>query len=164
MCAFCVHFLFILFQHESKGHPVKIYILAAALVMSSTPTVASENLSGVVTAVNDGDTLTVGEEKVRLWGISAPELSDHFGHQSGSFLREISLGSFVICEGKGESYNRTVARCSLKEGGDIGPIMVHAGWAQDWPKFSRGEYKDAQREARSAQRGIWRSPTTTPKK
>lgn len=41
---------------------------------------------------------------------------------------------------------RTVATCSV-DGVELGEWLVRGGRALDWPKYSRGKYDGAQREA-----------------
>ena len=52
------------------------------------------------------------------------------------------------------SYERAVATCSVN-GADLGDLMVGAGWARDWPKYSQGAYADSEARARAARKGVW---------
>jgi endonuclease YncB( thermonuclease family) len=53
-----------------------------------------------------------------------------------------------------DQYGRTVATCAV-DGVDLGEWLVRNGLALDWPRYSRGRYNDAQREAEHTGRGIW---------
>lgn len=117
------------------------------------------------THIIDGDTFTLGAERVRLWGIDAPEgrqvCQDAAGHgfRCGDVARErlIALigGRSVDCRQKDRDvYGRMVAQCSVG-GRDLGETMVRAGWAIEYRQFSQGAYAAAEREARSAKRGLW---------
>lgn len=53
-----------------------------------------------------------------------------------------------------DRYKRTVAVCSVG-GVDLGEWIVRAGLAFDWPRYSKGKYAGAQKEAARAQRGAW---------
>lgn len=46
--------------------------LAAALAVAAATSAAAQALTGAATVI-DGDTLRFGEQRVRLWGIDAPE-------------------------------------------------------------------------------------------
>lgn len=117
------------------------------------------------TRVIDGDTFTLGSERVRLWGIDAPEgrqvCQDAVGHgfSCGDVARErlIALigGRSVDCRQRSrDGYGRMVAQCSVA-GRDLGEAMVRAGWAVEYRQFSQGAYAAAERDARTAKRGLW---------
>ncbi len=63
-----------------------------------------------VGAVTDGDTLNVQcanlpQEKVRLWGIDAPERKQAFGNKSKQLLSDFVLGKDVELKRKGKDSN-----------------------------------------------------------
>lgn len=88
----------------------------------------------------DGDTLRIGDERIRLFGIDAPERSDPGGPAATSALqRLLDLG--VTCEAVDtDRYGRTVAMCFTPDGGDVSCAMVAMGHARDWPRYSGGRY------------------------
>jgi endonuclease YncB( thermonuclease family) len=117
------------------------------------------------TNIVDGDTFTLGAERVRLWGVDAPEgrqvCQDAAGQnfRCGDVARDrlVSLigGRPVDCRLKDrDTYGRMVAQCSV-DGRDLGEAMVRAGWAVEYRQFSRGTYAAAEVEARTAKRGLW---------
>jgi endonuclease YncB( thermonuclease family) len=110
---------------------------------------------GPVTRIVDGDTFWIGGDKIRLWGIDAPELSTANGPAATRYLAQV-VGSFPLtCRQAGApSYDRLVARCLDPWGRDVAEIMVGAGWAVDWPKFSRGRYRAAQDRAAALGAGV----------
>lgn len=129
-------------------------LLALGLIAAAPPT-----------HIIDGDTFTFGTERVRLWGIDAPEgrqlCQDAAGHsfRCGDVARErltaLIGGRSVDCRQKDrDSYGRIVAQCTVA-GRDLGEAMVRTGWAVDYRQFSQGAYTAAEREARSAKRGLW---------
>lgn len=121
--------------------------------------------AGPATSVVDGDTFVMGSERVRLWGVDAPEgrqvCQDGQGRafRCGDVARQrlIALigGRLVDCrERDRDGYGRMVAQC--RTGGvDLGEALVRAGWAVEYRQFSRGAYTAAETEARRARRGLW---------
>ncbi|MEM7444337.1 MAG: thermonuclease family protein [Pseudomonadota bacterium] len=114
--------------------------------------------------VTDGDRFQLGEERVRLWGIDAPE-PDQICERDG---RPVAVGSAAAatldallqdldgCQPLGtDRHGWTVARCYTLGGDDIGQMLVLAGVAWDYPKFSDGDYADEEEEARENGRGNW---------
>lgn len=103
---------------------------------------------GPVSRVVDGDTFWIGREKIRLWGIDAPEATTTEGPVATRYLTQVVSDHPLTCRQAGApSHDRIVARCEDPWGRDIAEIMVSAGWALDWPEFSRGRYRPAQDRA-----------------
>lgn len=110
---------------------------------------------GPVTRIVDGDTFWIGRDKIRLWGIDAPELSTVNGPPATRYLAQVVGNYPLTCRQAGaSSYDRLVARCVDPWGRDVAEIMVDAGWALDWPRFSRGRYRPAQDRAAALRVGI----------
>lgn len=133
---------------------VSIAILLVTLMLQSAP--AAE--------VSDGDGLRLGQKRIRLWGIDAPELQQkckrdgsvyRCGEQAREALRKLLAAADVRCVTVDHDlYGRPVARCSVK-GLDLGAEMVRLGWAVDYRHHSHGFYQAEEREARRAKRGLW---------
>lgn len=91
--------------------------------------------------VTDGDTITIQNTQVRLYGIDAPELHHPYGKQAKWAMVRLCKGHRVRAEITDEdAYGRTVAKCSLPDGRDLSEELVKQGLAIDWPKFSGGKY------------------------
>jgi len=113
-------------------------------------------------AISDGDTFRCAGERVRLYGVDAPEIrhgkkpAQPYAYDAQERLRELTRGP-VTCEFAGnrqDRYGRLVMRC----GGvvpDIGAQMAREGLARDLPRYSRGEYAADQAEAQRRGRGMW---------
>lgn len=119
----------------------------------------------------DGDTLACGGERVRLYGIDAPEM--HGASHLSTFsapppawvapaarrrLAELLRGP-VRCTPAGDGrdrYGRLVARCSSGAAPDLGAELVREGLAVDWPRYSDGAYAGEEAAARRGRRGLWR--------
>jgi endonuclease YncB( thermonuclease family) len=125
--------------------------------------VFSDALAGSI-VVTDGDGLRLNGERIRLWGIDAPELGQSCarggtdypcGEEARDMLGALVMGGRVTCEKVNtDRYRRTVARCHVN-GRDLGAEMVRQGWAVDYPRYSRGHYAAEQAEAERHRRGLW---------
>lgn len=92
--------------------------------------------------VVDGDTLTIQNTQVRLFGIDAPELDHPYGKNAKGALLSLCKGHDVRAEIiDQDTHGRTVARCYLADGRDLSAEMVKLGLAIDWAKFSNGQYR-----------------------
>lgn len=92
--------------------------------------------------VVDGDTLRVGSVTVRLWGIDAPEWNETGGAAATTFLRGLVWARTVVCHPvskQSDPYGRVVAQCFVGSV-DLAGALVEAGYAHDWPAFSKGYY------------------------
>ena len=96
----------------------------------------------------DGDSLYVvsgrGRAEIRLWGVDAPEWNEKggAGRRAKEHLARLIDGRRLTCEPRGTSYQRIVALCRIENdpARDVAALMVRAGHAHDWPKFSNGYY------------------------
>ncbi|MCV3208311.1 thermonuclease family protein [Mesorhizobium sp. YC-39] len=109
--------------------------------------------------VNDGDTITLGTERIRMRGIDAPEYSqtcrkDGADYACGKLARQslvrLISGKPVSCTGwQRDRYGRLLGDC--KAGGkDLNQAQVEAGWA-----IAYGDFETEQAIARSGKAGIW---------
>lgn len=97
-------------------------------------------ISGPVRVI-DGDTIDIDGSRVRLWGIDAPEAGTPAGNAATAFLHALTAGKWITCRDNGtRSYGRIVAQCFIGNV-DIADVLVDAGHARDWPKFSGGHYE-----------------------
>lgn len=87
----------------------------------------------------DGDTLICSSgDRVRIWGVNAPEKGESGSYAATISLKRLSAGG-LRCWTKGRSYNRIVARCSGPQG-DVGRDQLRRGHAVEWCRYSRGFY------------------------
>ena len=121
--------------------------------------------------VIDGDTFDLGETRIRLLDIDAPEMgqscrdargrSYRCGEASANALGEVLAMGRVRCEGReNDQYGRRLARCSVA-GQDVGALMVLSGEALAFVKYS-DHYLPQQIDAQKAGRGVWRGRFTAP--
>lgn len=120
-----------------------VLALIGFLVLITSPALAQTTFTCVRPGVTDGDTLRCeGGQRVRLWGIHAPERSDPGGPASTRALAEIVRGQTLLCRKRGTSWGRTVGQCWIGSR-DVSAEMVRRGQAADWPEFSKGYYAGA---------------------
>jgi len=144
---------------------MKRFILTLMFVALSLPAWAFQ---ATVTAVHDGDTLTLDTgQKVRLWGIDAPETkSRKWAAQPGAdgardALAAMALMQIVEVEQRGRSYDRIVAVVTrAADGLNLSGELVFAGWAWVEPRYCKkkalcGFWKEGEEAARAAGKGLW---------
>jgi endonuclease YncB( thermonuclease family) len=133
-------------------------------VLISAHALAADNLTGQASII-DGDTLEIHGNRIRLWGIDAPESSQlcrgqdslqyRCGAQAANDLDKFVAGRPASCIPISlDQYGRTVATCSV-DGADLGEWLVRNGLALDWPQYSKGRFGKIQHEAEQAGRGMW---------
>ena len=120
-------------------------------VLVSIPAAAEELASRA--SVIDGDTIEIHGQRIRLWGIDAPESDQLCRGDDSEFYRcgqKAALGLAamlnavprpVVCSSAGlDQYGRTVAVCRLgSDGPDIAHWLVSNGHALDRPQYSKGK-------------------------
>lgn len=134
-----------------------LFSLALAANLQAT------ELRGPVTAIIDGDTLTVLIDRqpvrVRLAEIDAPEQRQAFGQRAKQSLAELCAGQEAVIEDKGrDRYQRVLARVRCADL-DAGTEQLRRGmaWVYDRYVTDRSLYA-SQAEAQANKRGLWRDP------
>ena len=131
-------------------------------------------LAGRVSAVTDGDTLTLlatdaSRQTIRLMGIDAPEKDQPFGTESRANLVSIALNREALVEfHKRDVYGRLVGKVWI-DGVDINLEQVRAGLAWHYKEY-QSEQSPADRvlyaveevRARAAALGLWSAPAPIP--
>lgn len=143
---------------------MKTATVAFALALISSFVVAPAFAIEGVPSVIDGDTLDIRGQRIRLFGIDAPEGRQtcqrdgkawRCGQQAALALSDKIARRSVKCEQRDrDRYRRIVAVCFLN-GEDLNGWMVREGWAVDYRRYSKGRYAGAEAEARADKRGIW---------
>jgi endonuclease YncB( thermonuclease family) len=156
---------------EGPSRPLEYAIAAAFLIAVSVlaaalARVSSETSSGIATVV-DGDSLRMGQKRIRLEGIDAPELAQtcisggrvvNCGRQARDHLRALISGRSVSCEGwQSDKYGRLLARCTARSI-ELNAAMVRDGWA-----VAYGDFALQQAEAQAERRGLWQGDFELPR-
>jgi endonuclease YncB( thermonuclease family) len=144
-----------------------IFSLAVLFVFSAQD--AAADVVGRASVI-DGDTIEISGQRIRLFGIDAPESSQlctmsdkqyRCGQQSALALADKIGERTVRCVERGvDRYHRTVAVCYVGNE-DLDGWLVTEGWALAFRKYSL-DYVSAEDEARTAKRGIWRGEFEPP--
>jgi micrococcal nuclease len=94
-----------------------------------------------VPSVHDGDTVRIGGQSIRLYGIDAEELNEPHGIAARDELVTLVGNRPIICRPTGEkSHKRVVARCYV-DGVEINKLLVARGVVLDCAHYSHGEYR-----------------------
>ncbi len=139
-----------------------------------------------VIKVIDGDTINVeinGQaETLRLIGIDSPETVDPrkpvqcFGIEASNKAKGVLSGKSVSLEadstqGERDKYGRLLRYIFLEDGTNFNKMMIADGYAHEYtyqsnPYKYQADFKQAQKEAEMAKKGLWADdacPSNTPK-
>lgn len=125
-----------------------------------------------VASVIDGDTIEIHGQRVRLFGIDAPESGQlcrgsdgaqyYCGPEAANSLDRFISRRSVSCSVRDfDRYGRMVADCAV-ESTNLAEWLVRNGYALDWPKYSKGRFAEFQKLAEKEERGIWAGSFTPP--
>ncbi len=143
---------------------IRIVVRVGLLVLAAflAPVMAVAGPSGLVRVV-DADTIRVGGETVRLFGIDAPEIGQpcrrngetfDCGRWAAAAVADAFSGRRAECDDRGlDRYGRTIAKCTV-DGQDMGATIVLSGLAEAFRRYS-DDYIGVEKEAVFQGRGIW---------
>lgn len=121
--------------------------------------------------VVDGDTLRVTKGRgdifsIRLFGIDCPEKAQSFGIDAAKFTSDLCLNETILYQQtERDGYGRVVATVTLLDGLRIlNQELVRAGMAHWYEKYAPRDQvlSSLQREAQSANRGLWSQQNPVP--
>jgi endonuclease YncB( thermonuclease family) len=127
-------------------------------------------ISGAVSSVHDGDTLTVNGQSIRLDSIDAPELDQAYGVNARQFLAGLTLGQQVtITYAKTDFYGRVVGTVFKPDCSNVNLLAVASGAAWYYEAYKceidirqRAAFAAAQAAARAGALGLWAAPAVAP--
>jgi len=136
------------------------------------PVAAVADITGKPRIV-DGDTIEIAGQRIRLYGIDAPEadqtcVADNkrwpCGRNATMALSGMIDPNWGSCrERDRDRYGRIVAVCNIAgpQGPDVNAMMVSEGWAVAYRRFSN-DYVKAEAVAKRARKGVWRGDFIRP--
>lgn len=149
-------------------------LLLAAMLAGLWSINRSATIDATMMFASDGDSFTLrrGDATmvVRLRGIDAPEIGQQCRDARGqawrcgiaaraALERLAPRGAGIRCSTDGtDIFGRTLSRCALSDGRDLGMLMVEGGWAVATDE----NYLVEEDRARSARRGVWQGDFLKP--
>lgn len=149
---------------HSRWRKLADYALTAAilgvlvLVSARLDRLDTRTAEGVA-VINDGDSITLQGERIRLRGIDAPEYAQicrkdgedyPCGRRSREALSKMVAGKPVSCTGwERDKYDRLLGECTAS-GVNLNRAQVEAGWA-----LAYGDYDAEETIARRDRLGVW---------
>lgn len=149
-------------------------VMAAALVLAglAVPSRAGEigEIKGAPRVIS-GDTLMLAGQRLRLYGVDAPELGQRCrlangrrydcGLVSTTALMDLTAGVSITCRPRPDRTDGEIFATCFAGGYDLSHGMAHTGWALAWPETGT-IYAGVQERARKARRGLWQGAFVAP--
>lgn len=133
-----------------------IFLLLGTLVFG-------EILVGKVIKVYDGDTITIlvdgKKEKIRFFGIDAPEIKQNYGIESRDFVRSKVMDKKVkVKVTDTDRYGRKIGKIYYGNNRYLNLESVKTGNAWWYKYYAKKEYdlKSGQEKAKKYRRGLWK--------
>lgn len=133
------------------GTAIFVVALAACAGYANLPSGAdggssggADSFAGRVTRVVDGDTFWISsaDERIRVWGLDAPEVDMPGGSQATAMLTALIAGQQLTCRQHDiDRYGRIVGQCFLPDGRDITAAMIKSGTAKEYCRYSGNHYR-----------------------
>ncbi len=127
-------------------------VLLAAIIACTAP------------SVHDGDTFRCGSERVRLFGVDAPEVrrgaspAQPYAYAARDELIRLTRSRVGCRFVERDRYGRFVGRCWSTVSNDVGAAVIRSGFARDYRRYSQGRYAAEEADARDHRRGLWAAP------
>lgn len=145
----------------------RLPIIVALLVLLSGAALA--DVTGKPRVI-DGDTIEIGGERIRLYGIDAPEANqtcradgkEWACGQEAIFALAFEMAEhWITCTGDArDAYGQLIAVCTVGPY-DLNARIVRGGWALALRQHSM-DYVDEENEAKMARRGVWQGEFVPP--
>lgn len=133
-----------------------IFLLITTLALART-------ITGRVLYVSDGDTLTMSvegsQEKIRFYGIDAPEKSQDYGLEAKEFVLERVEDKVIqVRVVDRDRYGRSIGKIYYDDHVYLNEEVVKNGLAWWYEYYARGDrdLREAQEYARDKKLGLWK--------
>ena len=120
--------------------------------------------------ITDGDTVKINNKKIRFSGIDAPE-SYFLGKKQICTLNKKNIFCGILSKEKlikkignrpikckieknKDQFNRLLGECFL-DNESLSVYMVKNGYAFDYPKYSKGKFREYEKYAKDLSLGLW---------
>lgn len=152
---------------------VRVAVPLLFLLLALSVSVHAASWSAKVTNISDGDTIRVitpagVEERIRFYGIDAPESGQPYGKLATKFVdATIAAAGYrvEIVEVERDRYGRIVGMV-IVDGVNLSREAVKAGYAWVYNKYCKRpecqEWKVLEQKARANNLGLWREPDAVP--
>ena len=144
------------------------FVVVSARSDNHTNTQPRGIITGKVIRVTDGDTITIldatnTKNKIRLYGIDAPEKAQDFGNKSREKLASLVAGkNIAVTVMDIDRYGRNVGRINI-EGKEVAEEMIKAGMVWLYNAYCKipecKHWKELETQAKTAKIGLWSNPT-----
>ncbi len=149
--------------------PGLLSLVLSAFALAPAQAAFADEYKAKVVSVSDGDSLTVlhdnVREKVILFGVDCPELSQDFGPQAKQYTDQACYGKVVTINQRGtDRRGRVIAVVYLASGSNLNEELVQQGLAWWSDKYAPNDktLKAFQDKAKSQKLGLWVAPNPTP--
>lgn len=139
-----------------------LLLIVPCLFLAATASAQVAEFTGKAIAVIDGDTIDVmslgKSERVRLYGVDAPEIDQAFGTKAQRFTSEQVFGKNVrVVVRDTDFFGRTIGDVYLSNGKRLNEILVSAGMAWWYSQYAPDDTKLMRRQldASSKKLGLW---------
>ena len=144
------------------------FVVVSARSDNHTNTQPRGIITGKVIHVTDGDTITIldatnTKNKIRLYGIDAPEKAQDFGNKSREKLASLVAGKDIAVTVMDiDRYGRNVGRINV-EGKEVAEEMIKAGMVWLYNAYCKipecKHWKELETQAKNDKIGLWSNPT-----
>ena len=130
----------------------------------------AQTITGKVVGVADGDTITVLQDttqnKIRLYGIDTPELSQDFGKRAKQYTSGLVFGKQVqVIQKDIDRYGRVVGMVFIGNT-CVNEEIIKAGMAWVYDYYCKDsvclDWKQSEKQARETRIGLWSQPDPVP--
>jgi endonuclease YncB( thermonuclease family) len=148
---------------------LKFFLPAIALLLLPAAANAAD-ITGIP-KIREGDSITIGNTRIRLGGMDAPSVDQLCLNNTGErwtcgvaardeLIKHVGTKSWTCHTTSTDRRGRQVARCDV-DGEDIQKWMVKSGWALAYVRFSH-DYDADEKAARDAKAGMWQGAFIAP--